>query len=388
MIGVLKGLVQKEFREAIRDRRAIMAGLFAIFMGPVMMAGIILFQIDEVTEIKPTYVEFTGAEHAPSLISFLASQKVLPRDKITEDEVAKWAKMPITFTIPDDYATNMAQGKPITLIINADFSNKNLMKPLRRFEKIIAQYSRSIGSTRLLMRGIDPRITNPLLLNTQDTATPESKSGLMMGMLAMFILMSLFTASMTAAIDTSAGERERHSLELILCQPVPTSMVVLSKVLMVSAYGTIASIITMIAMTFTMSALPLEKLGMSVMVDFSTMALIAIMIIPLGYLAGIFQLFFAYRAKSFKEAQSYLSMILLLPMMVPMVITFLPHKPLWLDYVPLAGQHLIMEALYKGEGVNWPAYVITALVTTVVAFVMTAILAKSLKSEKVVLGLS
>ena len=388
MINVFKGLLVKEFKEAVRDRRAMMAALFAILMGPIMMAGMILFQIDEITEIKPTYVEFSGSENAPSLIAYLASNKIVPISDIPEEDAAKWKKMPISITIPTDFSANMELGKQISVVLKADFSNKNLRMPLRRIETMIQNYSGSIGSTRLLMRGIDPRIMSPINLSTQDTATAESKSGIMMSIIAMFIMVALFTASMTASIDTSAGERERHSLELILCQPVPTSVIVMSKVVMVSAYGAAASILTMIAMTFTMSNLPLEKLGMSVMVDFEAMAIITVMILPLAYFAAIFQLFFAYRAKSFKEAQSYLSMLLILPMLVPMLITFLPHKPEWLDYVPLAGQHLIMESLYKGEGVSLVAFGVTALVTTAISILMTVMLAQSLKSEKVVLALS
>ena len=388
MINMLNGLLIKEFREAFRDRRAITAGLVMIGLGTVILAAGLMFLIEEVSEIKPVYIELKGSENAPMLVSQLASNKILPIEQVPDDEAAKWQKMPVLFTIPENFASNMEQGKEITLTLKADFSNKNLRGPLKRIETFIASYSSSIGTTRLLMRGIDPRITNPIKLNNQNTATAESKSGLIMGMLAVYIVMALFTASMTAAIDTSAGERERHSLELILCQPVPTSLIVLSKVICVSVYGAIAAILTMISLTVTMALLPLEKLGMSVMVDIPTMLFIAIMILPLAYLAGIFLLFFAYRAKSFKEAQSYLSMVLMLPMMVAMVIAFLPHKPQWLDYVPLAGQQLIMESLYKGKDISFIAFSITALVTIAIAVFMTAMLAKSLKSEKVVLALS
>ena len=137
-----------------------------------------------------------------------------------------------------------------------------------------------------------------------------------------------------------------------------------------------------------MSMLPLEQLGISIVIDPVTMIIIALMIIPLAYLAGITQLFFAYQSKSFKEAQSYLSMILILPMMVPFAIMMLPHKPAWLDYIPLAGQNVIMSDLYKGEALDLAAFAFTMLTTLGVAVVMTLLLARSLRSEKVVLGLS
>lgn len=387
-MSIFKGLVVKEFREAFRDKRAIMAALFAIVTGPIIMAAVLMFQLDEQLSVKDSYVEFVGEENAPELINYLKAQQFKPISEVPESEAAKWKEREIVLTISDDFAERLNAGKPAKITIKADYSDKNLRTTLERIETIINAYSSQIGTTRLLMRGIDPRITQPITIDVQSTATPESTSGLLMGLVGMFIMMALFTASMTASIDTSAGERERHSLELILCQPVSTVKVVLSKVVCVSVYGGIASILTMFTMSFTMSMLPMEKLGISIIIDPVTMIYITLMIIPLAYLAGIAQLFFAYQAKSFKEAQSYLSMILLLPMLVPMAVTIMPHKPAWLDYVPLAGQNIIMGDLYKGESLDIAAFAFTNVSTLAVAVAMTLLLARSLRSEKVVLGLS
>lgn len=387
-MSMFKGLVTKEFREAFRDKRALMAAGFGIVMGPIIVAAVMMFQIDEATSVKNSYVTFVGAEHAPQLISALNARKILSIDEVGDEEAQKWTKRDITLTIPDNFSENMAQAKPVTVVLNADYSQKNIGTVLRRIERTVESYSGQVGSMRLLMRGIDPRVAQPITLQVQNTATPEAKSGIIMGMVAMFIMTSLFTASMTASIDTSAGERERHSLELILCQPISTVKVVLSKVVCVSTYGAIASILTMLAMTFTMTMLPLEKIGISITVDPLTMIIIAIMVLPLAYLAGIAQLFFAYQAKTFKEAQSYLSMILILPMLVPMAIMIMPHKPEWLNNLPLAGHSIIMEELFKGKALDVVAFAATNAFTIAIAVVMTVLLARSLRSEKVVLALS
>jgi len=387
-MNVFKGLVTKEFREAFRDKRALMAAGFAIIMGPVIMAAVMMFQINEVTEVKKSYVTFIGAEYAPQLIAQLETKKILSIEQVPSDELEKWTKQAIQLTIPENFAIDMAAAKQVEVVLLADYSHKSLGTVLLRIERTIEAYSGQVGSIRLLMRGIDPRIAQPITLQVQNSATPESKSGIIMGMVAMFIMTSLFTASMTAAIDTSAGERERHSLELLLCQPVSTTKVVLSKVACVSAYGALASILTMCAMTFTMSMLPLEKIGISITVDPMTMVIISFMVLPLAYLAGVAQLFFAYQAKTFKEAQSYLSMILILPMLVPMAIMIVPHKPEWLNNIPLAGHSIIMEELFKGKALDLMAFGVTNLLTIAIAVAMTLLLARSLKSEKVVLALS
>jgi len=119
-----------------------------------------------------------------------------------------------------------------------------------------------------------------------------------------------------------------------------------------------------------------------------TMLIISVMVLPLAYLAGIAQLYFAYQAKTFKEAQSYLSMILILPMLVPMAIMIVPHKPEWLNNLPLAGHSIIMEDLFKGKALDMMAFGATNLLTIAIAIAMTLLLARSLRSEKVVLALS
>jgi len=387
-MSIFKGLVTKEFREAFRDKRALMAAGFGIVMGPIIVAAVMMFQIDEATDVKDSYVTYVGAEYAPQLIAQLRVKKILPIEEVPADEAEKWSKRSIELTIPQTFSQDMSAAKPVDLVLLADYSDKNIGTVLDRIERTIEAYSGQVGSMRLLMRGVDPRVVQPINLQVQNSATPESKSGIIMGMVAMFIMTSLFTASMTASIDTSAGERERHSLELILCQPVSTVMVVLSKVVCVSAYGAIASILTMLAMTFTMTMLPLEKIGISIMVDPMTMLIISVMVLPLAYLAGIAQLYFAYQAKTFKEAQSYLSMILILPMLVPMAIMIVPHKPEWLNNLPLAGHSIIMEDLFKGKALDMMAFGATNLLTIAIAIAMTLLLARSLRSEKVVLALS
>jgi len=386
-MSVFKGLVTKEFREAFRDKRALMAAGMMILFGPLIFAGMIMFIISDAVDVKDSYVKFIGAENSPELIAQLNSKKIHSIDEVPQDELEKWTKREITLTIPEDFSQKLAKGQTVDVILLADYSNKNIKSLLSRIERTIEQYSSGIGSLRLLMRGIDPRIVTPINVEVQNTATPESNSALFMGMVSAFIIMSLFTASMTAAIDTSAGERERHSLELILCQPVSTLKVVLSKVVCVGFYGAVCSVLTMIALNVTMSMLPLEKLGMPVIVDPVSMGIITVMLIPLAYMASVLQLFFAYRSKSFKEAQSYLSMIVILPTMIPMIVSFMPYKPAWMNNLPLAGHTMLMEELNKGKSLDLLAYASVNIITIAVAVTMTILLAKSLRSEKVVLAL-
>ncbi len=109
---------------------------------------------------------------------------------------------------------------------------------------------------------------------------------------------------------------------------------------------------------------------------------------PISFFASALQLFVSFQAKSFKEAQSTVSMIIMLPAMIPVALMFIDDKPTWLDWLPVSGQSLLMDDLFKGLPINWAAFAGTALVTIGLTIALMWILSIRLKSEKVVLALS
>jgi len=387
-IGQLKALVLKEYKEAFRDKRALMVALMFAFMAPIMIMLGSKIMIEKMVDEPPIYIKFNGAEHAPKLITHLADRNILAFADIPTADKAIWDERNIIINIPEDYAQSMAQGKPIKVHLKTDFNDKAVQTPIRRINNAVREFSLSIGYKRLQLRGVDVRLLNAVKLVEQDTAKPDATFIMISMTLGLYLMMAAFMSGLSVAIDSSAGERERNVLEMLLCQPVSTLKIVLSKLLCASTISFIGVALVLVLTSISVSFIDLTKIGATFSLGFSTTAILILLLLPICFFASAIQLFVAFQTKSFKEAQSTVSMIIGIPAFVPMVLFFMDDRPHWLDWMPIAGQSLIMEDIFKGVEVNWLAMLSTSGVTIAITAALVMTLAKKLKSEKVVMALS
>jgi len=222
----------------------------------------------------------------------------------------------------------------------------------------------------------------------QDTSLPNSNAMIISMMLGLYLLMAAFMSGLPVAIDASAGERERNVLEMLLCQPVSTVKIVSAKLCCASLIACIGVLLTLSLTSFSVSFIDLTKIGASFSLDTFTILALILLLLPICFFASALQLFVAFQSKNFKEAQSMVSMIIMLPAMVPVVMMFVDDKPKWLDWLPISGQSLIMEDLFKGLPVSWSLMGFTGLVTISLTVLLVLLMAKKLRSETVVLALS
>jgi len=383
-----KALLTKELKEAFRDKRAMMMAMMMAVMAPVMIFAMSKVMIKEAVETPAIYLKVTGAEHAPKLIKALDDENILMFSDVPSDKKIIWDDRNLSLTIPDSFNQDMLEGKPIDIYLSADFSEKANMSPVRRIKDTINNYSQVIGYKRLLVRGIDVRLLQPIKIIEQDTSLPNSNAMIISMMLGLYLLMAAFMSGLPVAIDASAGERERNVLEMLLCQPVSTIKIVAAKLCCASLIACIGVLLTLSLTTFSVSFIDLTKIGASFNLDTFTITALLLLLLPICFFASALQLFVAFQSKNFKEAQSMVSMIIMLPAMVPVIMMFVDDKPKWLDWLPISGQSLIMEDLFKGLPVSWALLGFTGLVTISMTFLLVLLMAKKLRSEKVVLALS
>lgn len=382
-----KALLLKELKEAFRDKRALMVALSMGVLMPVMIVAMSKFMIQQAVETPAIYVKFNGAEYAPKLVKKLADENILAFSDVKDSEKRKWDKNNIELIIPQSYKADLNEGKPINVILRADYGEKSLVSPLRRIEREIKNYSRTIGYNRLLVRGIDAKVLNPIVLLEQDTAQPTSNDVMISLLLGVYLLMGAFVSGQSISVDSSAGERERNVLEMLLCQPVKTEKIVLAKLISSALISTISITLMLSLTTIAVGFVDLTKIGASFSLDLVTFAALMIALIPLCFFAASFQLFFGFQAKTFKEAQSTVAMLVMIPAMVPVAMMFMESKPAWTEWVPVSGQSLIMEDLFKGLPVDWATLGMTTLLTLVITGGLVFAMAKRLQSEKVIQSL-
>ena len=383
-----KALFIKEMKEALRDKRAMMVAMMMALMAPVMIFAMSKFMISKATEKPVVYVKIMGGEYAPKLIKHFKEANLVSFDSVPEDKKDMWDERNITLTIPDTFAKDLSEGNVIDVIFSADHSDKAMLLPIRRIEKAVRAFSLSIGYKRLMVRGIDVKLLRPLNLIEQDTAQPNSSPLMITMMLGMYLLMTAFMSGLPLAIDSSAGERERNVLEMLLCQPVDTLKIVLAKLSSASSIAVLGVVLTLTLTTVAVGFVDLAKIGATFSLDAYTITALLILLVPICVLASAMQLFFAFQSKSFKEAQSTVTMIIMIPAIMPMALMMMDDRPKWFDWTPILGQTLIIEDLLKGIPVGWGMIGFTGLVTLMMSGALVVATAKKLKSEKVVLALS
>jgi sodium transport system permease protein len=384
----LKALMVKEFKEAFRDRRALMVAMSMALLMPVMIMVMLKVAIKEAVDNPAVYVKYSGEQHAPKLIKALKDENILSFADVPEDEERNWNERNIELTIPDTFIEDMAAGKPIELILRADYNEKSLTTPIRRIKDVVSEHSLLIGYKRLLVRGIDTKLLQPIKLLEQDTSLPSSNAVMISLILGVYLMMAAFMSGLPVAIDSSAGERERNVLEMLLCQPVSTLKIVLAKLSCASSIAIISIILMLVLTSVAMNFVDLTKIGATFNIDASTFVILLLLLVPICFLAASLQLLFAFQAKSFKEAQSTVTMLIMAPSFIPFALMMMDDKPAWVEWMPISGQSLLMEDVFKGLPIDWNALLFTSVATIALTVVLVLILAKRLTSEKVVMSLS
>ena len=356
--NLIKVVAHKELLDGFRDRRALMSALTFPLLGPLMIT-VMLSVISSEEEIEgPLEVPVIGVEHAPNLVRFLEEQGVLlepPTEEMKTDphEVVRTGEEAIIVEISSDYADDFRDGLPAKVTLVADESKRSTQVAMSRLSGILGAYNSRVGQLRLLARGVSPQVLSPMNIHKEDLATPQTRASNILEMIGMFLIMAAFGCNMYIAIDATAGERERGSLEPLLLQPIHARVLVLGKWLSTVVFGVIGGMLTLLCLSLAMHQLPLENLGLRLVLGINESVQLMYIAMPLILFAGSAQLLLATIAKSFKEAQTYLSATMLLPMLPGLFASMKPMEPaLWMAAVPALGQQVMTSMVLRGETVG------------------------------------
>ena len=379
----LIAMVRKELIDAARDKRSVMAGLYYAIGTPLIMCGMFMVLINQLTSPEDLNITINKAENAPDLVRYLSRKGINQADLAASPDADVKA---ITLTITEDYAANMAKAKPAEVIILADNSDEKLQKSIRRLQQELQTYSSEMGSLRLIARGINPQVMQSLKVDMQDQSTPDSKGGMILGIAIFTMIYSVFISAMNLAIDTSAGERERNSLALMLSHPISTRQLVLGKVIAVTLFALLGLMLILLISKIAYTFVPWQELGFSINISTDFMKLMFVIGIPVALLASTLQLFVSFMAKSFKEAQSYLTMVLFVPIALSMAASY-NIAPDMLQWIPVSGQQQALMDFIKGKEIPMLQLAVSSIMTVVISIGLMLGMEKMLKSEKVVFGL-
>ncbi|MGJ8662364.1 MAG: ABC transporter permease [Marinicella sp.] len=354
-----KTVFWKEVMENIRDKRTMMSSvIMGSLLGPIMGLGIIYMsvQMGKNKAEKQLELPVVNIEYAQNLEKHLLAQdvKLVTIDKSPEAAI-KDKDYDVVLAIDENFAESMSLARPAKVMLYYDASAKGAANvSVRRVKGLINAYSSQIGAMRLQLRGISPNLMQVVTIEEHDQATAQSKGAQFMMLLPYFMIIGLFMGSMYLAIDTTAGEKERKSLEPLFLNPVSRVQVLAGKLAATISFGILTLLITLIAFKLTLPFYPTKSLGMTMKLDLSDMGMMLLMLVPLALVAGSIQTIIAAFSKSFKEAQTYVNLVIFIPMIPSMLLMFMPVKEkLWMFATPILSQNILINQLIRGEDVAW-----------------------------------
>ena len=362
--------------ENIRDKRTMMSSVvMGSFLGPLMALGIIYMtaQMGKDKAEKQLELPVVNMEYAQNLKKHLLSQDVniMTLNKSPEAAI-KDKDHDVVLAIDENFAEDMLNAKPAKVMLYYDASAKGAANvSVRRVRALINAYSAQIGAMRLQLRGVSPNLMQVVMIEDHDQATDQSKGAQLMLFLPYFLIMGLFMGSMYLAIDTTAGEKERKSLEPLFLNPVSRVEVLSGKLAATIGFALLTLVLTLIAFKLTLPFYPSQSLGLTLSLGLADMGLMLLVLLPLSLLAGSIQTIIAAFSKSFKEAQTYVNLVIFIPLIPSMLLMFMPVKEkLWMMATPILSQNIIINEMIRGEAVSWSNIGISVAGTFLVGMVL------------------
>lgn len=380
---------KKELLDNVRDRRTLASALLmGPLFGPILFAFVINLSVERsLSDVeKPLDLPVIGPEHAPNLVRFLESRNIniveAPEDGAAAEEAVKAGTHDVVVVIPPDFGERLASAMPARIDLISDQANTSAERAARRVYNALNAYSSQLAAIRLSARGVSPLVLRPLNIDQVDVSTPSGRSGILLGMMSYFFLFAMLMGGMYLAIDTTAGERERGSLEPLLALPVTRDQLMFGKIIATCVFMALSLMLSLWSFFFAIKFMPLQKLGMTPNFGPDVVIKAFFLLSPFILLGAAAMTLVASFTKSYKEAQTWVSVVLLAPTLPILVVSLLQLRPsLEFMFVPSLSQHLLLIDMVKNEPVNVAHVVISVTSTLLIGGLMTWVCARLYRRE-------
>ena len=380
-------ILRKELIDALRDRRTLITVLVSsVLMGPLVLLAISALVASLESNAERREVVVHGIENAPSLKNFFERQtytvKRAPGDY--EAQLRKARLTDAVVVVPMDFEAALLRGDAPLVEIVSDSANQRSQASAGRAARLLGGFGRERAMLSLALRGVSPDLLEPVQVEERDLASTQTRATQITGMLPFFVLMAVLAGALNAALDTTAGERERGSLEPLLMNPTERWALVLGK------WGAVASVGMLIAVLSCFSFLPgqwlLRSDTLAAMFQYGVREALLFLVVLLPFAMAVSALLMAVaiRCKTFKEAQASTTVVMLAASLLPLINVFsLGNESPWYLWVPALAQNVLMTHVLKGEAFSAAQVAVPMLMCLVVAAGSVWFVARSLRSAAV-----
>lgn len=379
----------KEVIDNFRDRRTLASALImGPLFGPMLFAFVINLSIERSLDDigRSLQVPVIGQQHAPNLVRYLNSHNIDvvdgPATRDTAVQAVTAGEHDVIVIIPEDFGAQLGEAIPARVELISDQANTQAERDARRVRTALHSYSQEIAAIRLVARGVSPLVLRPINVDEVDVSTPSGRSAILLGMMSYFFIFALLMGGMYLAIDTTAGERERGSLEPLLSLPVTRDQLMVGKIAATCLFMAVSLLLSLCSFYVALNFMPLEQLGMTP--NFGPRVVVAAFLVlsPFILLGASLMTLVASFTKSYKEAQTWLSVVLVAPTLPILIVSILTLRPqLEFMFVPSLSQHLLLVDMIKNEPVNALHVAISAGSTLAIGALLTWICARLYRRE-------
>jgi sodium transport system permease protein len=353
---------RKELLETLRDRRFLISSILVpLLMFPVMILGIgglIGFMAFKESR-RSQNVMIRGAESAPQLMRKIEKIENIELVAAADDYVQRVndKKLQAVVEIPPQLEARLAGNpdEPFTIKIFHFEGELRSRSALRAVTRAIDEYGKELVAARLTAKGISTEILRPFKSGRQNVASTERVSGNILGMMLPYIIILLtLTGAMYPAMDLTAGEKERGTMETILASPAGRIDIVVGKFLLVLTVSLLTTVLSILSMagTVLIGASWLNQVGAKLVLVISGKAMTAVflLVLPLAVFFAAALLAISLYARNYKEAQSYIGPMMFL-VIFPAMGSFIPGVELnaGMALIPVLNISLLARELFAGQ---------------------------------------
>ncbi len=380
---------RKELKDWSRDRRSIITVLVSSLLAPLII-GVMFTQLaSRQRQVEDVKVPVVGAEYAPALIDWLKQQSGVeivagPADP---KEAVRTRQEDVVVVIPEDFAADFRASKPAQIRLINDGSSQNARPKVQRIRGLLQRYGSEIGSLRLIARGVSPVAATAIQIEEVEVSSAQQRAATILGFIPLFVMLAAFTGAMQIATDSTAGERERGSIEALLVNPAPRAAIAGGKWIAGTLTAMLSVIVTGSLLFALFQYIPLQDLGIRFRLGPAQLIGFLAVVLPLCPLIVAIQMYVATFAKSFKEAQSYLSFLMMAQMVPGMMATMnTTATKAWMYFVPWLGQQTLLTDVLGNKPISPLVFVVVGVVNVTIAVAVVRATAGLLLREKIIFG--
>jgi sodium transport system permease protein len=382
-------VLRKELLDTMRDRRTMVVALLtAAAAGPIFLILIFNLIASQADRARDLRLPASGLQQAPALAAFLERQQVTLLEAPPDYEAKiRAGELDVVLVVDANFEADVAQGKPGTVRIVSDRSRDRAQSSIRQAETLLRAYNRLWGAQRLLLRGVAASVGNPLNVEDFDLATPQQSGAIILFLVAFYALFAAVMGGMAVALDTTAGERERQSLEPLLTTPARPGELVIGKWLAVAFFNALVVGVTLAGFYLTLAFAPLPSVGIPFLFGPRELGRFAAILVPMVLLMPAILLYVGSRGRTFKEAQTNVSVLMFIVSVVPAAQMFLQRKePEWLVLVPVSGQYSLLRLALRGEAIPTLQLVLSYAIPALLVVIALHAVARLLSRESILVG--